>query len=952
MDTPSFKMKENSSETEVEAKPREVEVLKADDETFTKFFEGTEEIHSEKIDVTVDDFDHIFIESEDILMTTRKARPQHRRTVGSRNPIKKLAARQDLQEKYTEVRTNVAEKELKRIKREQIIGTVPLAQEALAGLASNENFTKVSLKKASSFGAATPGEKLLPYKELMLLHVKGRRHCQLRLVEPCVRSINSGDCFLLVTPERLYVWIGEYANVMEKAKANELSTYIYQKKDLGCKLSSLPDVIYEEKQHLVAGMKFWDLLGGHAEYKEPGPPEEDQMYEECQEEMTRVYLVQQEQLVPVPEYSSVPLRHAMLNTKQVLVFDFGTEMYVWTGKQVPFAQRKVGLRLAQELWDKGYDYTDCEVNPFSPLDKEGEEGGYPLKADSRPDWALLGKVNQNMETIAFKEKFIDWPDSARLIKVKGQETNGNGKSTENPPAELTSCDVKAMLAVNTSPVTLLLEGSHVGRGNTWVEMHEGLKREFEIDTLSVDMWHVLEYEQYQMEPLSFGQLHDNDTYVIRWHYRITQSGMRDLKGQAVNRQTRTGRERCAYFFWQGKASSVTEKGASALMTVELDEERGPQVRVVQGKEPPCFINLFNDTIMIVHFGKREDADTNTTGRYRLYIVRNELPTEAYLMEVVCACASLRSRASFLLLNVQTGWLGVWHGAKSSDAIQAQSIELAHRLEKKCSAEVGLHPDALIKVKEMQEGKEASEFWAALDTNDRCVYDSLLSESASQDHTPRLFHMCSVSGVFEAKEILNSCHNPEGYSPFPFQQSDLYSASQPALFLLDTQYAVYVWSGWWPTETKDEENVKTGSAEARFNIDRKCTLETVIQYCKEKNKCSPLPAYLVYAGLEPLCFTNMFPAWEVDESVTEINLAEGRKKGEMVVIEDLLAKLTYTKYPWVELQERPLPEGVDPLKLEFYLVDDEFEEVLGMTRNEFYGMPSWKQGNLKKEIGLF
>lgn len=59
--------------------------------------------------------------------------------------------------------------------------------------------------------------------------------------------------------------------------------------------------------------------------------------------------------------------------------------------------------------------------------EEEEEGGYPLKADSRPTWALLGKVNQNMETIAFKEKFIDWPDSARLIKVKGPETNGNGK---------------------------------------------------------------------------------------------------------------------------------------------------------------------------------------------------------------------------------------------------------------------------------------------------------------------------------------------------------------------------------------------------------------------------------------------------------------------------------------------------------------------------------------------
>ena len=54
-------------------------------------------------------------------------------------------------------------------------------------------------------------------------------------------------------------------------------------------------------------------------------------------------------------------------------------------------------------------------------------------------------------------------------------------------------------------------------------------------------------------------------------------GMKDLKGRKSNRHSLTGRERCCYFFWQGADSSITEKGASALMTVELDEERGPQV---------------------------------------------------------------------------------------------------------------------------------------------------------------------------------------------------------------------------------------------------------------------------------------------------------------------------------------------------------------------------------------
>lgn len=48
--------------------------------------------------------------------------------------------------------------------------------------------------------------------------VTGRRHVQVRLVEPSVRSLNSGDCFLLVTPELCIVWSGEFASEQEKSK--------------------------------------------------------------------------------------------------------------------------------------------------------------------------------------------------------------------------------------------------------------------------------------------------------------------------------------------------------------------------------------------------------------------------------------------------------------------------------------------------------------------------------------------------------------------------------------------------------------------------------------------------------------------------------------------------------------------------------------------------------------
>lgn len=46
----------------------------------------------------------------------------------------------------------------------------------------------------------------------------GRRHIQTRLVEPRASSLNSGDCFLLITPQHCFIWIGEFANVIEKSK--------------------------------------------------------------------------------------------------------------------------------------------------------------------------------------------------------------------------------------------------------------------------------------------------------------------------------------------------------------------------------------------------------------------------------------------------------------------------------------------------------------------------------------------------------------------------------------------------------------------------------------------------------------------------------------------------------------------------------------------------------------
>lgn len=60
-------------------------------------------------------------------------------------------------------------------------------------------------------------------------------------------------------------------------------------------------------------------------------------------------------LLPPPN-SNVP--------QQVLVFDFGSEVYVWHGKDVSLGDRKVAVKLGKQLYSSSYDYSNCRVNPL------------------------------------------------------------------------------------------------------------------------------------------------------------------------------------------------------------------------------------------------------------------------------------------------------------------------------------------------------------------------------------------------------------------------------------------------------------------------------------------------------------------------------------------------------------------------------------------------------------
>ncbi|KAF5294574.1 hypothetical protein FQA39_LY13333 [Lamprigera yunnana] len=920
---------------------RKVKVERPDNITFTSFFKSIEsKTTSNAPGISVDDFDLITRGSEHLLTQKQRVRAQ-RKWKATKNPIKALAVRSNVTDEYTEVIIGVVEKE-RRLNVEKLAKSSNFAVEALAGLASKEDFSSVALKRSTSWNLTYP-----PYKDLMLLQVKGRRFVQTRLVEPVASSINDGDCYILITPNAVYNYIGAYSNVIEQSRAVEIANIIQQKSDLGCKCDKTITINSKKigSCEITDLDKFWKLLSASRDFEvvPAGHPDEDEIYESTISRTNMIYEYKNDELVPLVEYWGATPKLRMLNLLKIFVFDFGSEMYVWSGKNAPLEEKKRALKLSQELWNEGYNYTECGINPLGismVLGSRQEQHGH-LKDNNRPKWALFGKITQHRETILFKEKFLDWPDYSRVICVKQQNIDLNVETK----FDFKPCNIEEMCNNNNLQPDLLIDGLHLGRGISHFDKET--KRIVHFTTCSITCWVILEYSHEQLVDVSVGQFYDGNSYIVRWEY-CANIGGRELSGNP-SKYTQSGRDMCLYFCWQGSNATVNEKGAAALLTIQLDSENARQIRVLQGSEPPVFLNLFKGD-MVIHCGKHEKPIEE---RYRLYICRGEIESEAFLTEVPCSMRSLRSRSSFILISCKMGVVTVWNGCKASSQTIKVTQEVATRIVKNQLHEFGFCEDCEEFCMDIiEEGLESADFLEALGGDKRQLYMSLLNTNEVFDFTPKLYNLSSLFGKFESKEILCS-YRSQHITPYPYLQSDLYSSSQPALFLLDNINEIWLWQGWWPeTENDNVPGEQIGSGAVRWQEERKVAMQTAVAYSKRNLEYRQIPAYLVWAGLEPLAFTNLFPFWRDVDGVTEINMRDGKKPGEILIVEKELELLSRSIYPLYQLLQRPLPDGVDPTHLENYLSPADFSELMSMTLEEFQKLPSWKQTSVKKEKGLF
>merc|ERR1712123_285695 len=89
---------------------------------------------------------------------------------------------------------------------------------------------------------------------------------------------------------------------------------------------------------------------------------------------------------------------------------------------------------------------------------------------------------------------------------------------------------------------------------------------------------------------------------------------------------RKGRKPDVIYFWQGDESSRWEKGASAILTVDLDNKAGgvaKQARVEMNHEPEHFLNMFKGTFVTLLGGVERGVSEQDTDGLMLFRVWEE-----------------------------------------------------------------------------------------------------------------------------------------------------------------------------------------------------------------------------------------------------------------------------------------------------------------------------------------
>ncbi|CAA3011222.1 villin-3-like [Olea europaea subsp. europaea] len=592
-------------------------------------------------------------------------------------------------------------------------------------------------------------------------------------------------------------------------------------------------------------------------------------FKEAEEEEfeARLYICRGKRVVRLKQ---VPFSRSSLNHDDVFILDTRGKIYQFNGANSNIQERAKALEVIQYLKEKYHDGT-CDVAIV-------DDGKLQAETDSGEFWLLFGGFAPIGKKVATEDDIVPEKTPPKLYsiidgQVKGVDCDLSKSSLENNKCYLLDCGAEVFVWVGrvtqveerkvaiqaaedfvasqnrpkSTHVIRLIQGyethsfksnfdswpsgsapsvAEEGRGKVAALLKQqgvGVKGASKSATVNeevppllegggkIEVWRINGSAKTPVPVEDIGKFFSGDCYVVLYTYHSNDR-----------------KEDYYLCCWIGKDSiEDDQKIAARLATTMCNSMKGRPVqgRILQGKEPPQFIAIFQPMVVL---------KGGMSSGYKNYIADKGLNDETYTadsvalvrisgtsvhnnkaVQVDAVATSLNSYDCFLLQSGSS--IFSWHGNQSTFEQQQLAAKVSEFLR----------PG--VTVKHAKEGTESSAFWFPLGGK-----QSYTSKKVSPDvvRDPHLFEFSFNKGKFEVEEIYN------------FAQDDLLTED---ILILDTHAEVFVWVG---------QSVDPQEKQNAFEIGQK-----YVNMAASLEGLSPnVPLYKVTEGNEPCFFTAYF-SWD-------------------------------------------------------------------------------------------
>lgn len=248
-------------------------------------------------------------------------------------------------------------------------------------------------------------------------------------------SLSSGDCFILETPEQLYLWLGKGCSGDERDFTHKI------RKSSGMKFQSKnqePELITEGAEPA----EFWKALGttsedgptSYAKVEVEDTPEADPRLFQCSD--ARGYFWAEE---------IFDFDQADLVEDDVMLLDTWREVFVWIGNGAKDNERREAMELAKKYVDEGAEVTGRTTEDVTFM-----------------------VIRQGLEPVNFTCHFLGWSDDKwregktyEEMKAELEASNPAEAAAMAAPASIDSELAKVTVGATKYPYEVLLNGERV-----------------------------------------------------------------------------------------------------------------------------------------------------------------------------------------------------------------------------------------------------------------------------------------------------------------------------------------------------------------------------------------------------------------------------------------------------------------------------------------------------------